>query len=247
MRWKCVCAYDGTPFVGWQRQTNGGSVQDAFEARLSVIFKERIRIHGSGRTDAGVHARGQVFHFDGEWQHGPELLRRALVCGLQRELQVFSIEAVKDTFHARYSAIGKRYAYNLFLGYASPFDTRYVWSLGALNPDVSAMNDVAQQLIGEHDFSTFSGNRRDGTEENPVKELRMLEFIQAGRRIQMLTEGSGYLYKMVRMLVGSLLNVGLGKLSGDTLLRLWRNRERVALIETAPAQGLFLEKVYYDK
>lgn len=246
MRWKCVCAYDGTPFVGWQRQTSGGSVQDAFEARLTEIFKEPVRIHGSGRTDAGVHAKGQVFHFDANWQHGAELLRRALVSGLQRELQVCRVEAVTDDFHARYSAAGKRYAYNLFLGYALPFEARYTWSLGVPDLDIDAMNDVACQLLGEHDFSTFAGNRRDGTKENPVKDLRKLQFAKEDIRIRMLTEGSGYLYKMVRMLVGSLVNVGLGKLLGEELLRLWHNGERIALIETAPAQGLFLEEVYYE-
>jgi tRNA pseudouridine38-40 synthase len=247
MRWKCVCAYDGTPFVGWQRQTRGGSIQDAFEMRLAEIFKKPVCVHGSGRTDAGVHARGQVFHFDAEWSYGPEVLRRALVSGLRSELQILSLQGVADSFHARYSATGKRYAYNLFLGYASPFDTRYTWSLGVPELDIVSMNRVAEQLLGKHDFSTFGGSRRDGSVEDPVKDVRMLRFSQEGSRVCMVTEASGYLYKMVRMLVGSLVNVGLGKLSGDTLLDLWKDGKRVALIETAPAQGLFLEKVYYDE
>jgi tRNA pseudouridine38-40 synthase len=103
MRWRCECRYDGTDFCGWQSQSNGNSIQDFIEKRLAVIFGEAVRIHGSGRTDAGVHALGQVFHFDGDWFHGPEKLFRAFRSGLPSGIQVMEVQEVDTTFHARYS------------------------------------------------------------------------------------------------------------------------------------------------
>lgn len=246
MRWKCLCSYDGTPFVGWQSQAGGGSIQDIIEEKLAKILKVPVRIHGSGRTDAGVHARGQVFHFDANWLHGSEALRRAIVSSLQQEIQILSVDRASEDFHARYSATGKRYAYYFYLGYASPFETRYAWSLGSRMPDVDLMNDVARELLGVHDFSTFAGNRRDGSLEDPVRDLRMLRLEVDGCRMRLVTEANGYLYKMVRLLAGSLINVGLKKLTKETLLDLWRRKERISLVETAPAHGLFLEHVYYE-
>ena len=247
MRWKCTVAYDGTGFHGWQSQTGGNTIQDFLEKRLETLFDQKIRIHGSGRTDSGVHARGQVFHFDGQWANPSTDLLNALRSGLPESIQVSAVRpvAAKDDFHARYSTIGKRYIYLIYEGYIPPHETRYYWSLGRRKLDVGLMNEAAAPLVGKHDFSAFSAESGDGSAENPVKDLRMLSIKRRGRRIRIATEASGYLYKMVRRLVGALVDVGLGKLPPAELERILKSRKRSALVVTAPARGLCLEKVFY--
>lgn len=247
MRWKCTCAYDGTDYYGWQSQVEGNTLQDVIEARLKDIFKEPVRIHGSGRTDSGVHAHGQVFHFDFDWQHGAEKLQEALSSGLPESIQIIEVEAVTDDFHARFSATGKYYAYQLYLGYASPEDTRYCWSLGNRTLDFDAMQRAANKLLGEHDFTAFAALRGDESEkdENPVKDMRLLDVIVEGPYVRIETEASGYLYKMVRSLVGCLVDVGLGKLSPEDVAHILESKKRTQAIVTAPAKGLWLERVFY--
>lgn len=247
MRWKCTVAYDGTEFEGWQSQVSGHTIQDFIERRLSTIFEQPIRIHGSGRTDSGVHARAQVFHFDGEWPHGAAKLLRALRVGYPSTIQVYRAEVVAPDFHARFSATGKCYHYRLFEGDADPFGFRYCWSLGNRRLDVEAMNVAATRLIGTHDFSAFAANRGDDREDNPVKELRRLDVTRDGPHLSLVTEGSGYLYKMVRSLTGALVEVGLGKLTAEELEGILHRRTRTHRIQTAPAEGLCLERVDYPE
>jgi tRNA pseudouridine38-40 synthase len=252
MRWKCVCSYDGTDFHGWQSQPCGGTIQDTLESRLEFIFGRSIRVHGSGRTDAGVHASGQVFHFDGDWQLGEARLIGALNCGIPKAIRVLSAEHVADTFHARFSALRKRYEYRMVEGMASPFNYRHVHCLGRMRPDVDAMNAVAENFLGTHDFSAFGASGGGGG--NPVKTLLEASFLRDGWRLTFTTEGSGYLYKMVRIVAGCMLQVGLGNLSAsDVIAPLLGNSsaanggvavERLRR-ECLPARGLFLEKVYY--
>ncbi|MGE9296601.1 MAG: tRNA pseudouridine synthase A, partial [Puniceicoccales bacterium] len=204
MRWKGTCAYDGTGLSGWQSQPGGNTVQDFIEGRLEQIFQRPVRIHGSGRTDSGVHARAQTFHFDADWPHGADKLERAFRSGLPAGIQVYKVQSAKDDFHARFSATGKRYRYLLFEGWARPWDARYCWELGRRRLDVDLMNDAAKRLLGEHDFTAFGANRGDGSEDNPVKDLRMLEVTRRGHKLTLTTEASGYLYKMGRCVMGSL-------------------------------------------
>ena len=242
-RWKCVCAYDGTSFAGWQSQAGGTAIQDVIEARLAQIFKTPLRIHGSGRTDSGVHALGQVFHFDAEWRHDPEKLLAAFRIGLPPAIQIKSVRAAPKTFHARFDATGKRYSYHLHLGDADPFRRPFAWSV--FKPlDVSAMRAAAGILKGKHDFRSFTalnGPERDDT----VRELRRLDVAQRGRRITITAEADGFLYKMVRSLAGVLEAVGEGKLTPSQVRAILHARERTAAVHTAPAQGLFLVKVFY--
>ena len=245
IRWKSIVAYDGTGFNGWQSQVGGNTIQDIIEKRFEVIVGCPVRVHGSGRTDSGVHAKGQVFHFDAEWNHSTEHLLRALQSGIPSSIRVKSVSQAVRNFHARYSARGKRYSYRFFEGLASPFDTRYFWSLGNMRLDVALMNEAASTLLGEHDFSSFTANRSDGSEENPVKNLKRLEVKREGRRLRMTTEAGGYLYKMVRTLAGALVEVGIGKLKPDELSVALEGRKRTGLIPTAPAHGLCLERVFY--
>ncbi len=245
MRWKCTVAYDGTGLHGWQSQPGGNTVQDILENRLKTLFGQPIRIHGSGRTDSGVHARGQVFHFDGQWSNPQTDLLNALRSGLPESIQVSSVRSVSPDFHARYSATGKRYIYWLYEGYAPPMETRYFWSLGRRKLNIDLMNETAALLLGKHDFSAFGAERGDGSPQNPVKDLRRLEITRKGRRIRIATEASGYLYKMVRSLVGALVDVGIEKLPPDELVNIFKSHKRTQLIVTVPARGLCLEKVFY--
>ena len=154
-RWKCVCAYDGTPFAGWQSQAAGVAIQDVIEKRLAEIFGQPLRIHGSGRTDAGVHARGQVFHFDAAWAHATEKLVAALRHGLPAAIQIKSIAKAPSTFHARFDAKAKRYDYYVHVGDADPFTRPYCWPF--FKPlDVAAMQAAAAILRGRHDFRAFT-------------------------------------------------------------------------------------------
>jgi tRNA pseudouridine38-40 synthase len=242
-RWKCVCAYDGTRFAGWQSQVRGTAIQDVIEARLAQIFKGPLRIHGSGRTDAGVHAYGQVFHFDADWSHGPEKLRAAFRAGLPAAIQIKSVRAVADDFHARFQAKGKCYVYHLYLGDPDPFARPYCWSL--LRPlDVAAMQAAAAALCGRHDFRAFTA--LNGPErEDTVRELQRLDVVARGRRIRITAESTGFLYKMVRSMAGALVAVGEGKTTVDAVRAMLQSGVREPVVKTAPPQGLFLMKVWY--
>lgn len=237
-------AYDGTAFSGWQAQPDKNAVQDHIERRLAELLQAETRIHGSGRTDAGVHARGQVFHFDAAWRHGPEKLLAALRGGLPPTIQVRTAEVVDKAFHARFSAVGKIYHYQLVHGaWADPFEFPFVWSVPKAL-DVAAMRAGAALLRGRHDFrafSAFGGEER----ENTVRTLARLDLIEDGARLRIEAEAEGFLYKMVRSLVGALVYAGMGKLSPERIARLLETRERTAEVETAPPQGLCLMKVYY--
>lgn len=242
-RWKCVVAYDGGAFDGWQSQPSGNAIQDMIERRLVAVLKTEVRIHGSGRTDAGVHALAQVFHFDARWTHGADKLRAALQSGLPGSILLKSVRVASPDFHARFSAQGKTYRYELFLGEADPFATRYCWSF--TRPlDWTAIEAAAAALRGRHDFKAFAAE--GGTErENTVRDLRRLEIQRRGKRVRLTFEADGFLYKMVRSLTGTLINVGLGKLAAKDVVALLKSAKRTPQVQTAPPQGLFLVKVKY--
>ena len=242
-RWKCLCAYDGGHFNGWQSQPGGGAVQDVIERCLQSILNREVRIHGSGRTDAGVHAHGQVFHFDEAWKHGPAKLVAALRGGLPRSIQVRSVRLVPGDFHARFSARGKVYFYQLHRGAADPFLDPYCWSI-AWPLAVESMRAAAQCLTGRHEFRAFSAS--NGVEKgNTVRCLRRLEVTARGTRLRITAEADGFLYKMVRSLVGVLVAVGQGKLTPAEVETILHSARRTHAVQTAPAQGLFLARVRY--
>ena len=245
MRWKCTVAYDGTGFYGWQSQPGGNTIQDILEKRLKTLFGQPIRIHGSGRTDSGVHAKGQVFHFDGSWTNPRTDLLNALRSGLPESIQITAVSKISNNFHARHAATGKRYVYLLCEGFAPPMETRFYWSLGRRKVDLERMKLAAAHLLGRHDFSAFGASRGDGSTENPVKDVRRLQITRRGRRIRITTEASGFLYKMARSLVGALVDVGTGKLSPAEVQQILKSRKRTAWVVTAPARGLCLQKVFY--
>lgn len=239
------CAYEGTEFNGWQSQPGGGAVQDVLEARLAEIFGKPVRIHGAGRTDAGVHACAQVFHFDAAWGHETRKLSRALNVRLPGGVLIRRVRRAPEKFHARFSATAKRYVYRWHEGEAPPWERRLVRSLGHRRLDADAMHRAAQTLLGRHDFSSFGANRGDGSTDNSVKTLHVMEVRREGRRLAFTTIGSGYLFKMVRSLAGILERVGEGKMSVCDVAAILESRKRTHVVETAPAHGLWLERVYY--
>jgi tRNA pseudouridine38-40 synthase len=242
-RWKCVVAYDGGSFNGWQSQEGGNTIQDLIERQLKQIFSRQIRIEGSGRTDSGVHAHAQVFHFDATWTHGAEKLRKAIQTGLPRSIRLKSVRRARPDFHARFDAKGKIYRYHLHLGEADPFETNYTWSLNR-ELDWPAVQAAAKVMRGKHDFWAFSGEN-DRTYETTVRDLRRLEVKRSGKRVTFTFEADGFLYKMVRSLTGALVNVGLGKLAPSDVAALLKSRRRIPTVVTAPPQGLFMVRVIY--
>jgi tRNA pseudouridine38-40 synthase len=243
-RWRCTIAYDGTGFDGWQSQPGGHAVQDVLERRLAEIFGRKLRIHGSGRTDAGVHARGQVFHFDADWRHGAAKLLAALRGGLPPTIQVTAARQVPGDFHARFSASGKIYRYEIIHGSAAgPFDFSYCWAMPRAL-DITTMRAAAAVLRGRHDFRAFcADNGAEGG--STVRDLRRLDVTARGRRVSITAEADGFLYKMVRSLVGALVAAGQGRLMPEEIAALLRGGRRTHRVETAPPQGLFLLKVIY--
>lgn len=246
MRWKCICAYDGTDFDGWQRQIHGAAVQNILENALTRIFDTPLKTHGSGRTDAGVHARGQCFHFDADWPHDSGKLIRALHSILPVSLKIISATRVPKTFHARHSAIGKRYTYRYHLGRANPLEQRYVWACRDTPIDFEAMCEAAARLTGRHDFSAYGATHGKDSDPNPVKTVHRLDLLKRGKHIKMTTEGSGYLYRMVRSFAGALYSVGRGRLTPDDISEILASKKRTHRIVTAPGTGLCLEKVFYE-
>ena len=245
-RWKCTCAYDGSGFPGWQSQAGGGAVQDVIEARLADVLGAPTRIHGSGRTDAGVHAAGQVFHFDAEWTHGQVKLGAALRHRLDRAIQIISVRPAAPDFHARFSSKGKVYSYHIYLGDADPFTRPFCWPIPKAL-DLAAFTAAAELLQGKHDFKSFSAlNGAEPAEgAETVRDLRRLAVSRHGHNLRIVAEADGFLYKMARRLVGALVGAGEGKLTQEDLRSFLASGERTARIQTAPAQGLFLQRVLY--
>ena len=242
-RWRSVCAYDGGPFSGWQSQVGGNAIQDVIEARLAAVFKGPVRIHGSGRTDAGVDARGQVFHFDADWPHGNARLLAALRSELPPAIQIRSVRQATPDFHARFSVRAKRYVYYLHLGDADPFSRPFCWPV--FRPlDLEAMRSAAALLHGRHDFRAFTALNGPAREDT-VRELTRLDVRRRGRRVRIIAEAPGFLYKMVRSLAGVLVAVGEGRLTPAAVGEMLATGQRTPVVQTAPAQGLFLEQVWY--
>lgn len=245
MRWKCTLAYDGTDFAGWQRQPNGTAVQELIESRLAEVFERRVVIHGAGRTDAGVHARQQVFHFDADWPHGAAKLLRAVGHQLPDAIQLLDAREVSDDFHARFSAIRKRYSYTWHLGQASPFLTRYATSIGHLQLHLEPMQEAAALLVGRHDFASFSANPKDDRSGDTTRTLFRLEVQQQAAVITLIAEADGFLFRMVRSLAGCLFDVGRGRLAPQEVAEIRRIAKRTNRVRTAPPQGLSLDEVFY--
>lgn len=247
MRWFCRCAYDGTDFEGWQSQPSGKTIQDFIERRLSQLFGSQIRIHAAGRTDAGVHAIGQAFSFDGDWSHEVDALERALRCGFPKTIQLFDLQPVVPPFHGRYSARWKRYSYRIYRGQASPFICRFCHSIGRRSLDLEAMELAAKIFQGRKNFARFGPTNGTAREGETVKTIHRTDLVATGPELVFRVEGSGFLYKMVRRMVGALLDIGFGKLTLEELAAMVDRQRQIRPLSTAPAKGLTLDLVSYDE
>ena len=237
-----IC-YDGTRYRGWQRlATSVDTIQGKLETALSRILSEPIEISGSGRTDAGVHARGQVanFHCESDMSCGDIL--SALRRYLPEDIGIYSCKEVSPRFHARLNAKEKTYRYRIWNSEAPcVFDRRYV-TVVPDKLDLEAMRKAAEYLIGEHDFSAFCANAK--MKKSTVRYIRSLELEMTGEELQITVTGNGFLQGMVRIIVGTLLEVGTGSRNADDIPSLFGGK-RVQAGFMAPAQGLCLMEVFY--
>ena len=263
MKLKLTIAYDGTNYEGWQVQKTGTGVQAKIEAALAKLFPGAPRLHGSSRTDAGVHALGMVAHFEvpsggdasspggasatGASQPREMTTRKlalALNAWLPEDIRVLSAARATKKFHAQFNATGKQYRY-------------FVWNHTAMNPllrhsawqvtrplDLKVMRAAALRFVGRHDFKSFAGTRNYEM-ESTVRTLTRCDIKKSGHLLTFIIEGDGFLYKMSRGIVGTLVQVGLGKFPADEIKRMLAKKDRRVAGMTAPAHGLVLWKVYY--
>ncbi|WP_404323000.1 tRNA pseudouridine(38-40) synthase TruA [Cytobacillus firmus] len=243
-RFKCIVTYDGTLFAGYQVQPGKRTVQGELERALKKIHKGKdIRVTASGRTDAGVHARGQVIHFDSPLNIPIEKWEIALNSLLSDDVAIIGTETVSDDFHVRFDAKGKEYRY--FVHRSSrrdPFKRQYAYQYPyPINKD--AIRQAAAGLIGTHDFTSFCSAKTEV--EDKVRELQEIDVQEEGNMIIFRFRGTGFLYNMVRILTGTLLEVGSGERDPESMPAVLKEKNRSAAGKTAPPQGLYLWEVFY--
>jgi tRNA pseudouridine38-40 synthase len=249
LKFKLIVAYDGTGYEGWQVQKIGTGVQEKIEAALARLFPSHPRVHSSSRTDAGVHALGMAAHFEipkSQCRMTPQKLALALNAWLPEDIRVLSAHRAVRDFHARFDAAGKEYRY-------------FVWNAPAMNPlirktawhvprqlDLATMQQAAGHFIGKHDFQSFTANP-GYSRESTVRMLWRCHVRKSQSLLTFTIEGEGFLYKMCRGIVGTLVQVGLGKFPADEIEAMLAKRDRRVAGMTAPAHGLVLWKVRYRK
>lgn len=238
-------AYDGSRFYGWQRQDGFESVQGALEDGLAALLDTVVSVQGAGRTDTGVHALRQVAHFHVDTRLPDDRLRHALNAHLPDSVVVRRLETCRDDFHSRFDALGKRYLYlTATTRFRPPFGRAHCgWTPWAL--ERGAMVAAARHLVGRHDFAAFGnvGSARRTT----VRTVWRVRVVARRERFAIVVEGDGFLYNMVRTIAGTLIDVGKGRLAPDDVARALASGERDHAGPTAPAEGLYLVRVFYDE
>ena len=246
-RLKLIVAYDGGPFAGWQSQSGGNTIQDHLEAALRTVAGETVRVHGAGRTDAGVHAIGQCAHVDvptrsldsERWVH-------ALNASLPPTIRVLRTRYVSADFHSRFSAKGKTYRYRIWNDRVlPPLELGRAWHVPApLDPD--AVRAATAMFVGTYDFAAFAANRGK-PEQSTVRSISRAQVRGSGKSITVEFSGDGFLYKMVRLMVGSVVRCGLGKMHPAEIRERLASRSSLAAGKqfVAPAHGLILVRVRY--
>ena len=243
-RIKLVLEYEGTNYAGWQRQENAVTVQQAVEEALFAVTGERIAVHASGRTDSAVHALGQVAHFDTAARMDPDKFAYALNAHLPRDVRVLDSRRARDAFHARFDARGKLYRYDIHNAPHASAIHRHTrlhvhWPL-----DIEAMRKAARRVVGTHDFAAFRA-AAGPSKRSTVRTVTRSEVLRKGALVSYEIAGNGFLYNMVRILAGTLLEVGLGRRPPDAVSEALAGRERTLAGPTAPAYGLTLVRVFY--
>jgi len=243
-RYRLIVEYDGAEFVGWQRQENGLAVQQVIEEAILRFCGERVTIFAAGRTDAGVHALGQVVHFDLAREAEPDTVRDAINFHLRpAAVAVRTAERAAEGFHARFSAVGRAYLYRIANRRAPlALDRGRAWWV-PVPLDAEAMHAAARGLIGRHDFTSFRAAECQA--DSPVKTLSAIEVAQDGDEILVTARARSFLHHQVRNMVGTLKRVGEGKWSAGDVARILAARDRAAAGPTAPACGLYLTEVFY--
>lgn len=246
MRYKITIEYDGTNLLGWQRQNEGVSVQYFLEEAIKGFSHQEVEVFGAGRTDAGVHATGQVAHFDLETSMDLFHLREAINARLrilEAPVSVLEIEEVASDFHARFSAVGRGYIYKI-LNRRAPtvLKINRVWTVG-YPLDIEKMREGAKYLLGKHDFSSFRGAGCQAL--SPIKTLDKLDIVKHDDEIHFIVEAKSFIYHQVRNMVGTLKSVGEGRLQPKDIKTILEAKDRKKAGVTAPACGLYLNKVIY--
>ena len=240
---KLVLEYDGTAYHGWQRQTRSATIQGIVEEKICIILKDKVNLIGAGRTDAGVHAKGQVANFRTTTRLKPTAWQRALNSLLPADIVVREAKQVSEKFHARFSAKGKIYQYRILnRSYRSALDRLSVWHL-SYGLNLSAMKQAAKSLIGRHDFSAFQGSQ--GEAKTGQCNLKRLMIKRSGDLITITIEADRFLQHMARTIVGTLVEVGRGKSTAQKIKQILQSRDRRLAGPTAPPHGLCLLEVKY--
>jgi tRNA pseudouridine38-40 synthase len=243
-RYRLTIEYDGTPFVGWQSQAAGVSVQGVLEAAVLKLAGERVRVSGSGRTDAGVHALGQVAHLDLHRDWRPDTLRDGLNAHLRpHPVAVLEAAAAADDFDARFSARRRHYRYRI-INRRAPLTVERARAWQVIRPlDAALMHEAAQALVGKHDFTTFRAAECQA--KSPVKTLDRLSVTRQGAEVAIEAEARSFLHHQIRSITGSLVQVGIGKWTAADLKAALQARERSRCGPMAPPDGLYLVTVDY--
>lgn len=244
-RFRITIEYDGRPYVGWQRQTNGLGVQQAIEEALVELSGEETLVYGSGRTDAGVHALGQVAHFDLEKDLSAKSIRDGLNYHLKpNPISILVAEPVHADFHARFDAVERRYLYRILNRRSPPtFDSGLVWWVPSASLDADAMHDAAQAFIGQHDFTSFRATQCQS--KSPVKTVEEITVRRMGEELEISVRAKSFLHHQVRNFVGTLRLVGEGKWTRRDVEQALAARDRSAAGPTAAPDGLYLESILF--
>ncbi len=244
MNFKLTIEYDGTEYQGWQRQKNGPTIQEVIETAISIMTHEKVSLTGSGRTDAGVHALGQTANFHCNTELGPETFQKGLNSLVPDDIVIKECCLIDDKFHARYDAKSKTYHYNILnQRLNSAISRRYVWHIRKML-NLEAMRSAIRHIAGTHDFKAFEGS--GSPRSNTIRTIINATLIQSSKNnLCFQIEGNGFLRYMVRNIVGTLVEVGLGKITSDDFKTILLSRDRNRAGATAPPHGLFLVSVKY--
>ena len=243
-RFVCILSFKGTKFQGWQTQKEGNSVQEHVERTLSKILNQPIQVHGASRTDAGVHARGFVCHFDAKTSMSVEKIHHGFNRLVDKDILLNQLSQVPQTFQARYQHSKKTYTYQVLIGERNPFLQDVVMHVPA-EINIKNIKEAMALFIGEHDFRNFTTKKEDGADF--LRTIFAFKLTQTGRLLKFTIVGSGFMTYMVRIIIGTLIALGQDKISLETIQESLDNKRKGPLSYKAEPQGLCLEKVRYEK
>jgi len=243
-RFKAIVSYDGTNYIGWQRQPNGITIQEVIETVMEKICQKEMHITGSGRTDAGVHAKAQVFHFDSDFRLSAEKWKIALNGHLPKDIRIHSVVEVNPEFHARFHTVGKRYDYLINLGEFDVFTRNQAFQC-YYKLDLEKMKSASKLFIGTHDFTTFNSTPLE-MQPDQVRTIYKIEFVQEGDMLRIIYEGDGFLRYMVRMLTGTLIEAARGRITEAEIKKMLDSKSKTCRFNAKP-WGLYLVRVDYEE